>query len=96
MLDISTIQTQIAPLCKRHDILWLGLFGSFARGEDTDESDMDFLVEFSRRKSLLALIRLKNELNEVLGRQVDLVTRNALSPYLKDRILLEMKVIYEA
>jgi hypothetical protein len=72
----------------------IGVFGSTVRGEARKDSDIDLLVRFSKRKSLLAVVRLERELSEALGRKVDLLTEGALSPYLRERILKEMRVIY--
>jgi predicted nucleotidyltransferase len=72
------------------------LFGSFGRGDAGPDSDVDLIVEFSGPTGLLALVRLERELTEVLGRSVDLLTEEAISPHLRDRILREQRVIYEA
>jgi uncharacterized protein len=64
-------------------------FGSIVRGEMTDESDIDILVEFEGRKSLLDLAGLKLDLEDALKRRVDLLTYRSLHPMLKDRILAE-------
>jgi uncharacterized protein len=72
----------------------IGVFGSTVRGEAGKDSDIDLLVRFSKRKSLLAVVRLERELSEALGRKVDLLTEGALSPYLRERILNEMRVVY--
>jgi predicted nucleotidyltransferase len=74
----------------------VALFGSMVRGEETAESDIDLLVEFSQHKSLLTLVRLERELAQALGRKVDVLTEAALSPYLRPQILQEMRIIYEA
>ena len=60
----------------------------------TDKSDIDILVEFSERKSLLDLVRIERELSEALSIKVDLLTEKSISPYLIDRIKSEMEVIY--
>jgi predicted nucleotidyltransferase len=66
------------------------LFGSYARGEIKKNSDIDLLIEFrSKNKSLLDLVELKYQLEEKLGRDVDLLTYKSLHPLLKDRILAE-------
>lgn len=88
-------QDTVARVCARNDVARLRLFGSVARGEDTPESDVDLLVEFTRPKGLLALVGLEQELEAALGRKVDLLTPAALSPYLRDRVLAEARVIYE-
>jgi hypothetical protein len=67
-----------------------GIFGSLARGEITDESDVDFLVEFEKGRTLVDLAGLRLDLREALGRDVDVATPNSLHPRLRDRILGEL------
>ena len=86
---------QLIDICRQNDVSMIGVFGSMARGEAKQKSDIDLIVRFSKRKSLLALVRLERELSEALGRKVDLLTEGALSPYLRERILKEMRVVYE-
>jgi hypothetical protein len=70
------------------------LFGSFARGDATEDSDIDLLIEFKgKQKSLLDLAALKIQLQESLGKNVDLITYNSLHPLLRDRILSEQVTI---
>jgi predicted nucleotidyltransferase len=83
-------------LCRENDVATLGVFGSMARGEASDQSDIDLLVEFSKRKSLLALVSLERKMSAALGRKVDLLTEAAISPYLRDGIKRDLRVIYEA
>ena len=85
----------LARICARHDIDRLRVFGSVARGDDGAESDLDLVADFSSPKSLLDLVRIERELSEHFGRTVDLLTEGGLSPYLRDRILSEAKVVYE-
>jgi len=87
---------ELIKICKRNDVARIGIFGSMARGEHDDRSDVDLLVEFSKRKSLLALVALERQISTALGRKVDLLTEAAISPYLRDRIMRELRVIYEA
>jgi hypothetical protein len=56
----------------------------------------DLIVKLSKPKSLLSLVRLERNLSEALGKKVDLLTEGAISPHLKERILKELTVIYEA
>ena len=70
------------------------VFGSYARGEEIPESDIDIIVEFSERKSLLDLVRIERELSDALGVKVDLLTEKSISPYLIERIKDDMEVIY--
>jgi predicted nucleotidyltransferase len=89
-------QDIIINICRENDISMIGIFGSTARGEVTEYSDIDLLVKLSKPKSLLSLVKLERNLSEALGRKVDLLTEKAISPYLKDRIMKELMVIYEA
>lgn len=74
-----------------HRVRALYLFGSVVRGEDEPGSDVDILVEFEPqvRVGLFGLVRLQRRLAQILGRPVDLVTRDALHRAMKDRILKE-------
>jgi predicted nucleotidyltransferase len=87
---------KLIEVCRQNDVVKIGVFGSMVRGEANAESDIDLIVEFSKRKSLLALVALERQLSLTLGRKVDLLTEAALSPYLHDRIMRELQVIYEA
>ena len=83
----------IIDTLKKFGVKKASLFGSVVRGEITMESDVDLLVEFKGRKSLLDLVRLKTRLEELLGRKVDVLTYKSINPRLKKRILNEQKVI---
>lgn len=65
------------------------VFSSFARGQDHGDSDIDFLVDFDAKASLLDLVGLKQEIERIIGRQADVVTEAAVSPFLRERILDE-------
>ncbi|MFH1856559.1 MAG: nucleotidyltransferase family protein [Candidatus Omnitrophota bacterium] len=71
------------------------VFGSYVRGEEKPDSDIDILVEFKERKSLLEFVKIERELSQSIGIKVDLLTEKSISPYLIDRIKKEMEVIYE-
>jgi len=88
-------QATVEELCKINDITSLSLFGSYAREDFTPTSDVDMLVSFSKPKSLLDLVRVERELSNRIGKQVDLVTEDAVSPYLKESIMSNLKIIYE-
>ena len=90
---IEGIREKILPIFKRYDVVRAAIFGSFARGEMKESSDIDILVEFEGEKSLIDLAGLKIELEELLGMKVDVLTYNSLHPLLKERILREQKVI---
>jgi predicted nucleotidyltransferase len=90
MEDIKKI---IVPLLRSNDVVRAGIFGSFARGESEETSDIDILIEFTGRKSLLDLAGLEINLEKQLNRKVDLITYNSINPLLKERILKEEVVI---
>jgi predicted nucleotidyltransferase len=77
-MNQSEIKNIILSHLKEYDPLKLGIFGSFARGDNKKESDIDILIEFKESPSLLTLIKLENDLSEILGIKVDLVTTGAL------------------
>jgi predicted nucleotidyltransferase len=85
----------LARVCEHNDIVRLRVFGSFARGEATPESDVDLLADFGEPKGLFDLVQAQDELTEVFGRPVDLLTEGGLSPYIKPYILREARVLYE-
>lgn len=85
----------IEDFCKKNDIEYLAIFGSYARGDFREESDIDVLVKFNKRKSLLDLVRMERELSRIMNRKVDLLTENSISKYLRDIIKRELVVVYE-
>ena len=87
--------SRLIDICRQNDVSIVCVFGSMVRGEARKKSDIDLIIRFSKRKSLLAVVRLERELSEALGRKVDLLTEGAISPYLRERILKEMQVVYE-
>lgn len=96
---MSTINLHTEPIvaiCKRYSVSTISVFGSTVRGESTPESDIDLLVSFSQPISFLQLVALERELTEALGRKVDLLTENSLSPYLREQILAERQLVYAA
>jgi uncharacterized protein len=89
------IETALVSILGKYGVRKIGLFGSYARGEERTDSDLDVLVEFEMRKSLLTLVRIERELSEHIGVKVDLLTEQAISPYLVERIKADLKVIYQ-
>ena len=88
----------IADYFKTQPVLKAWIFGSFSRGEETSDSDVDILVRFDRTNSpigLLAYMRMHRELEEKLGRKVDLVEEGTLRPAVQQTANRDIKVIYE-
>jgi uncharacterized protein len=77
-MNQSEIKNIILSHLKEYDPLKIGIFGSFARGDNKKGSDIDILVEFKESPTLLTLIKLENDLSEILGIKVDIVTTGAL------------------
>ena len=86
---------KVKKLCRKYGILNLSLFGSRSRGDNRPDSDVDLLVRFKGRKSLLELVHVECELMDLLGKEVDLVTEQSVPAYLKAQILKEASPIYE-
>ena len=80
---------EIQEIARQHGARNLRVFGSVARGEAAEGSDLDLLVEMEPGRSLLDLVAIKQDLEELLGCKVDVVTEAAVSPYLRQRVLNE-------
>ena len=87
--QMQSVREKIIDILHRNDVKRASFFGSIVRGEMTEQSDVDLLVEFEGRKSLLDIAHLKNELEDTLNRRVDVLTFRSIHPRLKDRILAE-------
>ncbi len=95
MLTKQQIKTSSIPILKKNGVTKAALFGSFVRGDATDTSDIDFLIEFENGKSLFDLVGLQLELKELLHRNVDVLTYNSVHHRLLESILNEQEVFYE-
>lgn len=84
------IREHLPELRDKYLVTSIGIFGSFARGEATEISDIDILVEFRETVDIFHFIRLQDRLTSILGRKVDLATPQALKPLIKDKILREV------
>ena len=92
-INIEELRQKILPILQRYGVKKIGLFGSCIRGEMREDSDIDILVEIEKDISLLDFVGLKLEIEETLGRNVDLVEYNTIKPLLKEKILKEQVVI---
>lgn len=93
-MNRKEIFEKIGQVLKNQGARKVAVFGSYVRGEENPESDIDIIVDFTERKSLLELVKIERELSEALGIKVDLLTEKSISPYLIDTIKEEMEVIY--
>jgi Predicted nucleotidyltransferases len=86
---IEEVKQKINPILQRYGVKRAGLFGSCVRGEMSEDSDIDILVEIDKNISLLDFVGIKLEIEETLGKRIDLVEYHTIKPLLKDRILKE-------
>jgi len=86
---------QLTAFCKKNDISYVGIFGSFSRGEERSNSDIDILIDFNQKKSLMEIGGIQYDLQEKLGRSVDLVSMGNIKPDIKKYILKDLRVLYE-
>ncbi|MGD0070487.1 MAG: nucleotidyltransferase family protein [Candidatus Bathyarchaeia archaeon] len=97
MLRKRGLEEKLGEICRKNDIVFLAVFGSFVRGEQNRKSDIDIAIEFdqSKGKTLLDLVRLEDELSKLFKRKVDLGVFSSLNPYIAEDVKREMLVIYE-
>ena len=89
--ELKDLIKKIRKILKKHKITRAGIFGSYARGEQKKNSDIDILIEFNG--SLLKLVAIERELEEELGIKVDLLTYKGINPHIRNYILSnEVKV----
>jgi predicted nucleotidyltransferase len=91
------LEEKIAEICQKNDIIFMAIFGSFAKGKQGRKSDIDIAIEFDKNapKNLLDLIRIERELSKIFGRKVDLGILSSINPHIIDHVKKEMRVIYE-
>lgn len=97
LLDrIDIDDEQLADICRRYHVRELALFGSVLRDDFRDDSDVDVLVEFEPNPGIgfIGFLDLQEELTTLLGRPVDLVSKDGMRPRFAARVLPQMRVIY--
>ena len=97
MIDLESLKNNkyIENILEQYGVKYIAAFGSVAKGTNTIDSDLDLLVEFADKGNLFKIIELSQKLSEILGVKVDLVTKDSISKYLKDRVEQKKVVIYE-
>jgi len=89
------IKKKIISILIKHGIKKILVFGSYVRNEATPKSDLDLIVEFPEGTSLIDHVGIEIELSEALNMKIDLLSRNGISPYIKNQVLKDAIVIYE-
>jgi predicted nucleotidyltransferase len=90
---MKVLRSHLPELREKYSISYLGVFGSYIHGEQTEDSDLDILVQFDKKPGLLKYIELENYLSDLLGVKVDLVMKSALKPNIGKRILNEVEAL---
>ncbi len=96
MTDVDVrraIATELGMLRREYSVERIGLFGSYARGEQSEGSDVDLIVTFDRPIGLFRFVRLRDYLSKRLGARVDLVTAAALKPGIRERVLKTVQYV---
>lgn len=88
-------QHKLTQIAQNNHISYLALFGSYARGEQRPDSDIDFLIDFDTTQSLFDLARVKIQFQELLGKKVDLAMKGNLKKKLEPYILRDLVTVYE-
>ena len=96
--DMTDPVPELGVFCRHHGIRSLALFGSVLHGTSHKDSDVDLLVEYApeQKIGLFAVAQMEIELSSLLNRPVDLRTAQDLSPYFRDSVLAEARVLYES
>lgn len=94
-MTIADIKQKITPILEEYGITYAGIFGSFARGQSTEKSDVDLIVRLGRPMGMFSYMKFINGLEEKLNKKVDVVTEQSLNKHVKPYITPDLKVIYE-
>ena len=87
------IQQHKKELEEKFGLKKIGIFGSYVRGDQVQDSDIDILVEIERPMGFITFIKLENYLSQILDSKVEIVTKKALKPYIGRRILQEVQYV---
>ena len=93
--EIKQTLSRILPDTKqRYKLRDMGIFGSYVKNTQTQQSDVDILVDFEEAPSLFEFVELKNELSDVLNMKVDVVMKSSLKPHIGQRIMQEVVLLW--
>lgn len=94
--SITTYKAKISRSAKKLGLSYVGLFGSRARGEEKPTSDIDLLIKYSQPVGLIRHIQVRQEISKLLGKPVDLITKDGLTHYFKKLISKDLITLYES
>ena len=90
------LNNAIIHYLKKHHVDRIGIFGSYARNQNSKDSDIDLLIRFKKTPTLLQLVKIKRELSEIIGIKVDIVTEPSLrDKVLKKNISQDLQIIFQ-
>jgi len=90
------LKERLIEFCKDNDILYLGIFGSVAKGCERGDSDIDIIIKLKKRIGLFGFIEIQFKLEKIFGRKVDLITEKSISPHMKENVMDELETLYDA
>jgi predicted nucleotidyltransferase len=85
----QVLSLQKQSICENYQITEIGIFGSCARGEQTESSDIDILVDYETAPTFIMLVELRDYLSQLFELKVDIITKNGLKPRIRERVLAE-------
>lgn len=88
-MDFQTVRHAILPIIEKARAKRAALFGSVARGDAGENSDVDILIDLPRPYGLFSFLTLKREMEDALGRSVDLIAYDTIKPAIRDRVIKE-------
>lgn len=94
-MEIQKLKNIATPILQKNLVSYAGVFGSVARQQDREDSDIDILVKFKVVPGYFDYIKLENDLTKALGRKVDLATENSIHKSLRQNILTDLLPLYE-
>ncbi len=93
-MELEDVKKKITPVLKEFGVEYAGVFGSVARGEANQESDVDILVRLGRPTGMFKYMRLISSLEQSLSKKVDLVTESSLNKFVKPYAMADLKTVY--
>ncbi|MDQ3098992.1 MAG: nucleotidyltransferase family protein [bacterium] len=91
---MDNLINKITPILQQNKVKKAAIFGSYARGDQNDQSDIDLLVKLPDELSLLDVIGIQQDIEDAVGRKVDLVEYEALKPAIRESILSQAQIIF--
>lgn len=94
-MSIAEITLKIKPVLEEYGVSYAGIFGSVARGDDLPGSDVDIMVSINKPIGIYKFMKLRERLESAIGREVDLVSKNAVNKHLEPYIKTDLLTVYE-